>query len=159
MVNLMEIKQIEKGELMTLMKEYFLEIDRSYINSSDELQYPYLDTYWKDANRKPHFIVFNNNKVGFALVNDWIVNKEYGANYSIAEFYVKPEYRRKKIGQKTVRALFKQFRGKWEIRQSASNLLGIEFWRTVINQLTNGNYKEEILSIDDEIVYIQNFEV
>ncbi len=154
------IQLIDRKKLEALLIAYFKEIDTSKIKSesSIELDYPFLDLYWKDKNRQPFFIEYKDENIGFVLINDWIVNKEYNATYSIAEFYIKPSYRRNSIGNTIAQELFTRFKGKWEIRQSINNLIAIKFWRNCISRFTNGNYTELKIKVDSEIEYIQNFE-
>jgi len=149
------IEQSEKGELEQLLFEYFQEIDPSKVVSESrrEIDYPYLDLYWKEESRKPFFIEYDNENIGFVLINDWIVNKEYNAKYSVAEFYIKPKFRRNRIGHEIVQELLIRFKGKWEIRQSTNNLVAINFWRNCI-----GNYKELKVKSNEETEYVQNFE-
>ena len=38
--------------------------------------------------------------------------------------------------------MFKQFKGKWEIRTLLKNIRAQEFWRKVVKKVSNGNFKE-----------------
>jgi predicted acetyltransferase len=154
------IKLDHKKELEELLIEYFNEIDNSRVkgDSTNELNYPFFDLYWKDEKRQPFFIEYNNKNIGFALINDWVLNKQFNAKYSIAEFYIKPEYRRSGIGSKIVQELFTRFKGKWEIKQSSTNLIAIDFWRNCIDRFSKSKYEESIIESDDTIEFIQNFE-
>ena len=111
-VNLIEIKRADKTELVELMIEYFQEIDPSKVHSKakPKLEYPYLDSYWEDSNREALFIEHQNSVIGFVLINDWIVLKEYSADKSIAEFYIIPGFRRRGLGCKVAHKIFSKFK-------------------------------------------------
>jgi predicted acetyltransferase len=46
------------------------------------------------------------------------------------------------VGEQAARALFKRFRGPWEVRERAANLPAIAFWRHVIGRHTGGQFRE-----------------
>lgn len=140
------------------MLDYFQEIDPSKISSEKKLVYPYLDLYWKEALRKPFFIDYQDENIGFVLMNNWILNKAFDADYSIAEFYVSSNYRRIGIGSKIIQEIFARYKGKWEIRQSAQNLIAINFWRKCIDQYTKGNFKELKTELNGKVEVLQLFE-
>ena len=151
----------EKEHLKQMLFDYFNEIDASKIietTNKRTLDYPYLNSYWTDKGRFPLKIEFDNKMVGFALINNWVINKEFNADHSIAEFYIKPTYRKKGIGKEVAYHLFHKFAGKWEIRQSSKNHIAVLFWRNIISEYTNGNYKETEHKTNDVIELIQLFE-
>ena len=141
-ITLTKIK--EKQELKVMMLSYFKEVDNSKIskNHPAELNYPYFDLYWIEPNRIPYKIIFNNEVVGFALINDYVLNKPFNADKSIAELHIKPAYRRLGIGKITVYQLFDKYKGKWEVRQNPTNYKAQHFWRIIIGKYMNGNYLE-----------------
>ncbi len=141
-VKITKAKLESKKQLEKLMINYFREIDESKISIENKLVYPYLDLYWEEKSRKPFFINYQGENIGFLLINNWILNKEYNANYSIAEFYISPKYRRIGIGNRVVQEIFGRYKGKWEIRQISTNSTAVNFWRKCIDNYTKGNYKE-----------------
>ena len=110
----------EKAKLEEMLLPYFKETNASHLKTSsgiDKILYPYLDLYWTEENRFALMILWRNESVGFALVNDFVRCHDFGAQWSIAEFYISPEYRRRGIGKIATHKIFNQWRGKWEIRQ------------------------------------------
>lgn len=161
-VTLEKYPLIEKEALKALMIAYFKEINPSSIiqqSTGEELDYPYLDTYWQDLNRAPYKILYNNTVVGFLLINDWVMHKAFKANHSIAEFYILPAFRRKGIGRKAAFKIFEQMGGKWEIRQLRSNPKSTPFWRSILTAFTRGQFTEIRQEASEDIGYIQFFEV
>ncbi len=160
-IELSPIASEKKEDLKKMLLEYFKEIDDSkivYTKAGEEIEYPFLDLYWKETKRIPLNILWNNEIIGFILINDWIVYKEFEADKSIAELYIKPDFRRKGIGKKVTYKLFNKYKGKWEIRQSSTNYLAVKFWRSIIKEFTNGNFKEIENSTEDTIEFVQLFE-
>ncbi|MCD8529090.1 MAG: GNAT family N-acetyltransferase [Chitinophagales bacterium] len=111
-----------------LLVDYFKEIDTTKLDKNDILQYPYLDSYWESRTRHPFFIYLDTHLIGFVLVNDYVLDKDFNAQYAVAEFYIIPSYRKQGYGKKAAVLLFKQFKGKWEIRQATENAIAIAFW-------------------------------
>jgi len=138
------------------MITYFAEIDPSHIDQNGQLNYPYLDDYWQAISRRPFFIELENQIVGFVLVNDFTVVTQFGANQSIAEFYIQPAYRRQGIGKVAAFQLFETFRDRWEVRQAVSNLKAQKFWRTIIREYTKGNFQEVSANAttDDQVIQL-----
>ncbi|OKB68266.1 GNAT family N-acetyltransferase [Serratia marcescens] len=89
--------------------------------------YPYLPLYWREAGRYPYLILNDRQTAGFALVR-----RLDSASVEMAEFYIKPEWRRTGMGQQAARALFAQHPGGWSLSVSQDNSHGLAFWRSVI---------------------------
>ncbi|MEM8909941.1 MAG: GNAT family N-acetyltransferase [Bacteroidota bacterium] len=125
-----------------MLIDYFKEIGADHFDQKGQLHYPYLDQYWTQAQRKALQIRCNHQRAGFVLLNDFVLCSSFQANYSIAEFYIKPTYRKRGIGQQAVHQLLRQYAGKWEIRVAKDNHQAQHFWRKVIYRYTQGDYLE-----------------
>ena len=86
-----------------------------------------------------------------------MLDLSFKADKSIAEFYVKPKYRRLGIGKATAYQLFKKYKGKWEIRQKTTNKNAHFFWRSIIADYTIGNYIEVIHGEKETALIMQLF--
>ena len=144
----------EREELETLMVDYFKEINPSKI-INNQLDYPYLDDYWNEKSRIPLFIELENEIVGFVLINDFTLYEPFNAIQSIAEFYIKPPFRRQNIGKETAFLLFNKYKGKWEIKQDVNSHGAQTFWRTIIEEFTKGDYQEIYYDENNEKATIQ----
>jgi len=89
--------------------------------------YPYLPLYWREAGRYPYLILSDRQTAGFALVR-----RLDSASVEMAEFYIRPAWRRTGIGQQAARALFVQHPGGWSLSVGQDNPRGLAFWRAVI---------------------------
>jgi len=61
---------------------------------------------------------------------------------NISEFYIKKEFRNKRIGREAALKIFEIFEGKWEVREIKENPTAHQFWLKVIGEYTQGNFKE-----------------
>ncbi|MGB1207438.1 MAG: GNAT family N-acetyltransferase [Chitinophagales bacterium] len=161
-LELKKIKREDKYLLEKMLVEYFREIEPSKIietEKGEKLDYPYLDFYWLEKDRMPIFVSYNNENIGFVLINNWVICDSFKAEKSVAEFYIEPKYRRMGIGKKVAYELFKKYSSKWEIRQIATNTIAIHFWRNIIEAFTDGNFREIVKEIEEEKLYVQLFQV
>ncbi len=103
---------------------------------------------WSD-NRKGHpFMIAVNGKIaGFVLLQE--LCEEGKPLYDVGEFFVLGKFQKLGVGRHTAHKLFKMFRGSWRLRQLTENIPAVKFWRKVIGEFTNGNFKES--QIDDMI--------
>ncbi|HYK73549.1 MAG TPA: GNAT family N-acetyltransferase, partial [Pseudoneobacillus sp.] len=97
-----------------------------------------LKNYWNNDLFHAYFIKVENELIGFALVETGI----NGLPHSINEFFVMKKFSGKGYGAIAATILFDRFRGNWKITQIANNYPAQAFWRKVIHEYTNGNYKE-----------------
>ena|SRR5215217_112906 len=102
--------------------------------------YPGLEEYRKEKNGKFPYIIKKGEKyVGFVLVKK---NKTDEAYFSIEEFFIMKKYRRAGIGKAVARQIFTLYKGDWQVHQRENNIPAQEFWRSVINEYTNGQFSE-----------------
>ena len=134
-----------KETIMNLMQLYtyelsFFEDDNCSFNLLDNGLYEmcnYTKLYWEEEKRHPYILKYNGNLAGFVLVR---FNED--GNYEIADFFVLNKYRKIGAGTYMANEMFKQFKGKWEIRTLLKNIRAQEFWRKVVKKASNGNFKE-----------------
>ena len=100
----------------------------------------YIDLYFSENNRHPYILKCNNKVAGFAL-------ERYNENEinEIAEFFVLNRYRKNGAGSFMANKIFKQYKGKWKIVTRLKNKRAQEFWRNVIKNADNKNYKEGLI--------------
>lgn len=115
--------------------------------------YAYLDDYWDEANNKFSYIIMRDNKyVGFVLVK--LVEAKNAKYFSMAEFFILKKYRQSGVGKAIAMEVFNLHKGHWEVYQKDSNKPAQIFWKKVIQEYTNGQYKERM----EEGKRIQDFD-
>ena len=97
----------------------------------------YIELYWKEEERHPYILKYNGELAGFVLerFNEDDTNE-------IAEFFVLNKYRKLGAGTFMAKEIFKRYKGKWKIRTLLKNKRAQEFWRKVVKEVSNNNYKE-----------------
>ncbi len=115
-----------------------------------DLEYRYFDSYWLDEDRWPYLIVKDQRTVGFALVNTWSPSGK-GTNFSIAEFFVLPEFRGTGVGRSAFASLLGTHPGFWELSVMSNNEAGKAFWQRAL--ATVGVSEIETVDLDGELVH------
>lgn len=90
--------------------------------------YPHLELYWHEAGRMPYLLRVGDEDAGFALVR----HHPEIAFHEMAEFYIRPAWRRRGIGAVAARALFARHPGWWHLQVLDSNHPARAFWQRVI---------------------------
>ena len=134
--------------LIELYEYDFTEYDHRDVDEDGLFRYRYLPHYWRESDRHPLLIRADEKIAGFILVNSHVVCAEPGSK-SIAEYFVMRAYRRRGVGREAACIVFDRFPGRWEVRQTATNIPAQAFWRSVVNDYTGGNYLLEEADDDD----------
>jgi predicted acetyltransferase len=149
--SLSPVLQKDRKVLANMLFKYEKEI----LGKDAPSEYKYLDTYWSRNDSFPFFIMLDEKRAGFVLINKYtLVTKDA---YSVSEFYISKEFRKKDIGKGAAFKTFDLFPGNWEIREIEENINAQRFWRKVIDSYTNGKFEEIILNNDQWHGPVQTF--
>lgn len=143
MITLSLVPSTEKQMLGNLIQLYLHDLSDYTADDVDEhglYRYSYFDAYWEEDGRFPFLIRVDGRIAGLALVRTLASGPK--PTYQLAEFFILRKYRRQGVGRAAAVALFGRFPGSWEIQQEAANLGGQTFWRRIISNYTEGNYRE-----------------
>ena len=97
--------------------------------------------WFRDERSVPFVILRENQLAGFALVQRESAD-DHKRHYRMSEFFVGPPFRRRGVGRGAAMLLFSRFAGEWIIAEQARNPGAIRFWRRVIAEYTNGDFRE-----------------
>lgn len=114
----------EKPKLAELLRDYLAELGSWGYGEAD---YPFLDSYWREARRSPFLIESGGAAAGFALVSALSISG-YPVDASIAEFYVLPPFRRHGCGARAASLAFRTRLGWWELSFHRDNPAARAFW-------------------------------
>ena len=92
---------------------------------------------WTDPNRHPRLFMVDAQLAGFA-----IVHRIEDGDFDMEQFFVLRNFRRSGVGREAAHSLFREFTGYWTVEQITSNKVAQVFWRGVISEFTNGDYKD-----------------
>lgn len=140
MVRLRLVGEYEKRKLWKLLQAYLGELAPYYGETpgpQGQYAYPYFGSYFvEDPARYALFIEDQETggretlPAGFLLVNDHSATAE-PVDYAVAEFYVRPELRRRGFGKEAVGILWDGLPGRWQIKYACANSAGGAFWESV----------------------------
>ena len=120
----------EKSELWTDLQDYIDEM-RAYDEGIERVdgvyQYEWFDHYWDGGERWPFWAIVNGERSGFALLR-----REETGEMEMAEFYIRPHFRRGGVGLAFARALLAKYPGPWRISEYRDNAAAVRFWLKVI---------------------------
>lgn len=156
----------KKEILRNLIEKYetdFSQYDEQDVNDLGLFGYDYLDNYWTEANRFPYFIKVNEKLAGFVMINDYPI-AGYKTDYTIAEFFIMPKYRRSGVGKCALDFIFQKFKGKWCLMYHPKNVAAQRFWTKMVNHYTDGKYtlitdNSEVCYHDGTLGHVFNFEI
>lgn len=101
--------------------------------------------FFREPVRRVLFLRAGGKLAGFVIVDHRSRLSDEQGVVDMAEFFVLRRYRGQGIGARAAVLAFAAFRGKWEVRQVASNSAATAFWRKVIGRYTGGQYTERFL--------------
>ncbi|MFZ2508943.1 MAG: GNAT family N-acetyltransferase [Steroidobacteraceae bacterium] len=98
--------------------------------------------WFRDERSVPFVILRESELAGFALVQREAAADDRKRHYRLSEFFVGLKFRRAGVGRGAAMLLFSRFTGEWTIAEQARNPGAIRFWRRVIAEYTNGDFRE-----------------
>ena len=143
----------DKAALKAFLEPYLIahadlvDPDRKY---GDPAAYEYFDLYWVEPERAPFWIIADGQPAGFVLVNAWSPSGR-GTQRSIAEFYVRPDLRRRSLGLAAALAAFATHDGLWELQVYRANPGGMAFWPRAIEAA--GARDWEVTQGEDRVIH------
>ncbi len=134
-IDILQAEQKDKPLLWALLQSHLREhATHTQTNAPDAdgvYPYKYFDLYWSDPKREVLIYWQAGNAVGFAMINDWSASG-LPTDRSMAEFYIRPEFRREGFGSTMAKKIIERRHGQWEIPVAAGNLAAQSFWRKVV---------------------------
>ncbi|WBW97296.1 GNAT family N-acetyltransferase [Oceanirhabdus sp. W0125-5] len=160
-VELIPVILESKSKLENLMSYYLHDLsefaDDLKISEDGKFKYDGMDLYFSQEDLKPFFIKYDDEYIGFILLNSGkYVPKNI--DYMINEFFILKGYRRKGIGSTSIKKLLDSFKGIYLVEQLVDNKLAVNFWKGFYhaNQI---EFKEKSIVDDGFECIMQRFEV
>ncbi|HEX2548885.1 MAG TPA: GNAT family N-acetyltransferase [Gammaproteobacteria bacterium] len=98
------------------------------------------ERYWQDENSFPFLIRYQNEIVGFAIINKTGSHSEI--DFNMAQFFILRKFKNKGIGKYVAEQCFKKFPGIWEVMVMPGNEGAYRFWRKIIKNYTHNHFVE-----------------
>jgi predicted acetyltransferase len=144
-LELIHVQESDKAILKNLLELYDNEPNdyEEYDPNEEQLpyEYKYLEHYFREKDWRAYFIMANGDYAGFLMINPVPEVSDIPTDYSLSEFYVKPNYRRCGVGRFAVNKIFDMYKGKWQLTRDPRDKNSVPFWNKVIDEYTNGNFE------------------
>ncbi len=147
MIKLQNVETKERDLLWNINQKYLYEMTNFYDDPIDEngnYHYGHFDEYFTDPKRKAYFIYYDDKLAGFAMLNPYS-NIDQNPDYTMAEFTIFPQYRRRHVALDTAKLILRQHPGKWEIKYNEKNHGAKRLWTTLTEP-----YNPEIHHLNEE---------
>ena len=144
-----------KDAIFSLLQQYLTELSLfpdeniDYKDVNGVYLYPYLDNYWQEKERYPYILYSDGTPAGFALV------RLDGDHWEMAEFYVKPEFRRRGLAESCVKQIFQKHPGLWRIGFNKHNQASSNLWYKLAESLASGNIKKGNMDNSHEYILFE----
>ena len=103
----------------------------------------YLDDWLARPATHSLLIRVDGARAGFALVAEQpFPFMPAEVDFHLAEFFVATPYRRRGVGRAGALSALRAFSGSWNLSVVERNLPALAFWRSVLEELTGGDYTE-----------------
>jgi predicted acetyltransferase len=135
------------ARLMQLYYHDLSELVRIEIGDDGRFPFAHHQSYWTDGRYHPFLIRVDGHLAGFSVV-DTQSRLTGEPLWDMSQFFVLRRHRAAGVGARAAIATFDRFRGRWEVRQVASNTPAQAFWRTVIDRYTGGRFTEIVCDDD-----------
>jgi [ribosomal protein S5]-alanine N-acetyltransferase len=96
--------------------------------------------YWEDKNSFPFLVRYQNEIIGFAIIDKKGSNAEI--DFNMAQFFILRKFKNKGIGMYVAQECFKKFPGIWEVMVIPGNEGAYRFWRSTIINYAPGDFIE-----------------
>ncbi len=152
-VRLDPVPMADKAALKAFLDPYLIahadlaDPERRY---GDPTVFEYFDLYWIEPERTPYWVIADGQPAGFVLINTWSPSG-LGTDRAIAEFYIRPELRRRGLGLAAALAAFATHAGVWELQVYRANPEGMGFWPRAI--AAAGARDWEAMEREDRVVH------
>ena len=127
----------DKQLLFHLLQLYIYDLEGSGIRGiqidyeTGIYSFPSFDSLFEVSSRVPIGIYLDAMPIGFALLYEPLAP---GADYDIAEFFVKRAFRRRGVGSKAVALLAGEYTGTFIVTALSENEAAVRFWQSAISK-------------------------
>ncbi|MGP8080349.1 MAG: GNAT family N-acetyltransferase [Dehalococcoidales bacterium] len=129
----------DKPLIYSMLQNYlrdFTQFETIPLNESGEYEYQYLKYYWTEHTRFPYLFYCGEDATGLALV------RKEEQFFSMAEFTILPNFRRKGLGTACATEVIHKHPGKWHIEYNINNTAGKKFWNKLIPGMVGTHFQK-----------------
>lgn len=134
-VELIKADHSKKDFLWNILQKYLYELSAYYGNKMDDkgnFPYKYFNAYFENEPGREAFLFSSGGEIiGYPLINRHSADGNK-TDYFLGEFTVFPLYRKSGLSKNAADTLFKNRKGKWQLKYSKNNLPAMKFWNKIL---------------------------
>lgn len=96
--------------------------------------------YWEDKNSFPFLVHYQNELVGFVIIDK--KGSHPDIDFNMAQFFILQKFKNQGIGKYIAHECFQKFSGIWEVMVIPGNEGAYRFWRATIKSFTHDKFME-----------------
>ena len=131
----------DKSIIAALLHPYLEELSRfpdehpHAKDSNGVYLYRYLDAFWQEPGVRFPYLLYDGDEItGFALV------RKNGDHWEMSEFYVKPLFRHRGLGERYALNVISRHQGQWRIEFNRNNIAGESLWQKIATKYSGGDF-------------------
>lgn len=128
--------------LLQLYQYDFSEIEGGGVDRTGLYRHISLGGYWAKPGHHAFLVRVDGELAGLVLVKPGSITGRNPGGRIVDEFFVMRKYRRRGVGREVARRVLDTFPGRWELNQTANNVVAQAFWRGVLGEYTAGRFEE-----------------
>ncbi len=125
------------------MAEWFM------LETDEDGRYPYAGEKLWDEGVDVYVAYRGRVPVGFGVVGSAAAHIGEPSAKDLHEFFVVRRHRRSGTGRALASHIWEAYPGPWLVRVYQGNLPALPFWRDAIREFTDGQFREEVRSLQD----------
>lgn len=103
-------------------------------------------SYFEDPTREAFLVKIANELAGFVLLNRLGTSSQ--TDWNMGEFFIIAKFQGKGVAMQVAHQIWETHPGQWEICIMPENKPALVFWRKVVSHSTQGNYLDEMKTVD-----------
>lgn len=104
--------------------------------------------YLEKPDEQAFLIRVNDELAGFILLDKRVLTEQ--VDWNVGEFFVLAKFQGKGVAGQSAKEIFRQFPGKWSVAVMPENIKAVNFWRKIIADISDGDFKE-IFKTEEEL--------
>ncbi|EKE08925.1 MAG: acetyltransferase, GNAT family [uncultured bacterium] len=116
------------------------------LNKQGLYQYRDYKEYFENSDRAAYIVKVENELAGFVLLNKVCAYAE--SEWNVGEFFILSKFQGQGVGKEVAKKVWQLHPGKWEVPVVPQNRSALVFWRSIISNVTNNQYKEEMKDVE-----------
>jgi predicted acetyltransferase len=146
------------SNLLELYVHDFSEFLDLEIGDDGRFGFPPLEPYWSEPDRHAFLVKADGRLAGFVMVATVTDNRDSGAVWDMAQFFILRRWRRRGIGTRAAHEVWRRFPARWQVRVMPENRPALDFWADAISAFVGEVIQPVLGEADGECRSVFSFE-